>query len=329
MEELSGKFNSFIHEDGVLLNLGRNAFRYILLSIPDKIEKLYMPYYTCPVVWHGLAIINEHSIIKGLYFYRINENLEIAEDVELGEHDYIVANNYFGIKDLYIAELSKKYGNHLIIDNAQAFFAPVIQDTYAFYSPRKFFGVPDGGVAYVANDTKLVRYEVQDDSSDRLRHLQLRKDKGAEAGFASYQLNENKLDHLPMMKMSEYTYDVLCGIDYEASKERRRANYKILHDALGEMNELPLPEVDTFACPMVYPFIGKGDNEALRKILRDNRIYTATYWRTIGSAVSTNSFEEFLSHNIIPLPIDQRYEENEMLKIIEIAQKYDECTGKW
>lgn len=314
MEELSGNFNSFIHEDGVLLNLGRNAFRYILLSIPDEIENLYIPYYTCPVVWEHLSFSGK------VYFYRIDNNLEIAEDIELGEHDYLVANNYFGIKDLYMVELSQKYGNHLIIDNAQAFFSPVIPDTYAFYSPRKFFGVPDGGVAYTAFNSMPVACDEQDDSSNRLQHLQLRKEKGAEAGFATYQLNENKLDRLPMMKMSEYTFDVLCGIDYESAKERRRANFKILHEALGAKNELPVPEMDTFACPMVYPFKGKSNNEALRKTLRDNRVYVATYWPNIGSMISTNLFEEFLAKNIIPLPIDQRHGEDEMLKIIEIIR---------
>lgn len=312
MEELSGHFNSFIHEDGVLLNLGRNAFRYILLSIPDEIEKLYIPYYTCPVVW-------EHLFFSGkVYFYRIDKNLEIAEDIELGAHDYIVANNYFGIKDQYIEELSKKYGNHLIIDNAQAFFAPVIPDTYAFYSPRKFFGVPDGGVVYVANRANSVRCEEQDDSSDRLKHLQLRMEKGAEAGFATYQLNEAKLDKLPMKLMSNYTHEVLQGIDYAEIVEKRRTNYKMLHEALGAMNELLLPEMDSFVCPMVYPLIPKSGNTNLRKQLQEQRIYTATYWPNL-SKMNHDTVEERLAERIIPLPNDQRYNEEDMKRIIDIV----------
>lgn len=311
MEELSGKFNSFIHKDGVLLNLGRNAFRYILQSIPNDIDKLYIPYYTCPIVW-------EHLFFSGkIWFYRIDKNLEIAEDIDLGEHDYIVVNNYFGIKDQYIERLSKKYGNHLIVDNAQSFYAPVIPDTYAFYSPRKFFGVPDGGVAYVANDAKSVRCEAQDDSSDRLKHLQLRKEKGAEAGFATYQLNEGKLDKLPIQLMSDYTHEILCGIDYTTAKEKRRANYQLLHEALGEFNALALPSIDTFACPMVYPFIPKRSNANLRKKLQEQRIYTATYWPKLAE-LNNSTFEERLANTLIPLPIDQRYNKEEMQQIIKV-----------
>ena len=309
MEELSGNFNSFIHEDGVLLNLGRNAFRYILLSLPDEVENLYIPYYTCPVVW-------EHLFFSGkVYFYRIDINLEMAEDIELGEHDYIVVNNYFGIKDLYVAQLSKKYGNHLIIDNAQAFFAPVLPDIYAFYSPRKFFGVPDGGVAYVANHANKVRCEEQDDSSDRLRHLQLRREKGAEVGFATYQQNEGKLDKLPMKLMSDYTHEVLRGIDYAEAIKKRRTNYKMLHEVLGDLNALPLPLMDSFACPMVYPFMPKDGNTNLRKQLQEQRIYTATYWPNLAE-MNHGTLEEHLAQTLIPLPIDQRYGETEMQEMI-------------
>jgi hypothetical protein len=262
----------------------------------------------------------EHLFFSGkLYFYRIDINLEIAEDIELGEHDYIVVNNYFGIKDQYVEKLSKKYGNHLIVDNAQAFFAPVIPDTYAFYSPRKFFGVPDGGVAYVTSDAKPVRCEEQDDSSDRLKHLELRKEKEAETGFATYQLNEGKLDKLPMQLISEYTHSVLCGIDYATAIAKRRANYQMLHEAFGELNTLSLPSMDTFECPMVYPFIPKKSSSDLRKKLQEQRIYTGTYWPNLAG-LNHGTYEEYLAKAIIPLPIDQRYGEGDMKRIIKIIK---------
>lgn len=310
-EVLTGKFNTFIHENGVLLNTGRNALKYICQSIPDPIEKIFVPQYTCPVVWESICFADK--VIP----YPINRELEIAEDILLGENDYIVVNNYFGIKDAYIKQLSKKYGNHLIIDNAQAFFAPVILNTYAFYSPRKFFGVPDGGIAYTALDAIAIACNEQDDSSDRLAHLRMRRERGAEAGFALYQQNEHKLNDLPILRMSDYTHKILSGIDYYSVIETRRANYRTLHEALGARNALSLPAMDTFACPMVYPFIGKHDNEALRRTLRDNRIYTAIYWPNVGSAIRSNSIEEFLSRNLIPLPCDQRQNKNELAKIIK------------
>ena len=313
MEELSGKFNSFIHEDGVLLNLGRNAFRYILLSIPDEIEKLYIPYYTCPVVW-------EHLFFSGkVYFYRIDKNLEIAEDIELGVHDYIVANNYFGIKDQYMEELSKKYGNHLIIDNAQAFFAPVIPDTYAFYSPRKFFGVPDGGIACVPNDNKSWLLYDTDDSDDRLEHLRIRIEQGPEAGYKKFREAEDGLDNQETMQMSYYTREALLHIDYEKACEIRRRNFQMLHEALYNYNVLPIPDMDSFACPMAYPFVDCRHRDWRYK-MKEQRIFIPKFWPNVVS-YGYFDYEEMLAERIMPLPIDQRYGEEDMKRIIDVILK--------
>ena len=54
--EIGGYFNfelqnngNFPHDDGLLLNSGRNALEVIFLSI-GKITKLYIPYFTCDSV---------------------------------------------------------------------------------------------------------------------------------------------------------------------------------------------------------------------------------------------------------------------------------------
>ena len=51
-----------------------------------------------------------------------------------------------GIGLLTIQLLNKKYPN-LIVDNAQAFYMPHL-GLASFYSPRKFFGVADGGYLF-------------------------------------------------------------------------------------------------------------------------------------------------------------------------------------
>ena len=138
--------DNFPHKDGILLNTGRNALEYILRSIKD-IKSIYLPYFTCEVV---LEPIKKLGIPYN--FYNINPRFEIADRIILGEGDYIIVNNYYGIKDLYIRSLYARYGDHLIVDCAQAFFAPVVTGIKAFYSCRKFVGVADGGIAYLGNE---------------------------------------------------------------------------------------------------------------------------------------------------------------------------------
>ena len=125
MEAIGGYFEladlvergEFPHNDGVLLNTGRNALEYILRSI-GNVKHVYLPYYTCEVVLEPLKKLN----IPYTY-YHINSSFEIADELKPQESEYVIANNYYGIKDAYIEKLASQYGDKLIADCAQAFFS--------------------------------------------------------------------------------------------------------------------------------------------------------------------------------------------------------------
>lgn len=303
----------FPHNEGVLLNTGRNALEYILCSI-GNVKHVYLPYYTCEVVLEPLRKLN----IPYTY-YHINSYFEIADELNPQEGEYIIANNYYGIKDAYIEKLAEKYGDQLIVDCAQAFFAKTIPGIKAFYSMRKYVGVADGGVAYFGNlPDDLVKVEEMESTGEHDNHLFKRKQFGAEAGFADYQVNEKKLDDQPIRLMSLQTKWLLDHIDYDNVIARRRENYEHLHKALGALNALMLPDTDSFACPMVYPFMSKTDRNLCKELI-DNKVFVARYWPNVEDR---EGFEvEFnMAININPLPCDQRYEIEEMNKIINIIQ---------
>lgn len=296
-------------EGGVLLNTGRNALEYILKSIPD-IKKVYIPYYTCEVV---LEPLNRNNIIFN--FYCINNKFEIADDIRLEEGEYLVVNNYFGLKDAYISELAKLYGERLIVDNAQALFAPVLPGIKAFYSTRKFVGVADGGVA-VGVDGKYSLLYGEDDSSLHNSHLLIRKLHGAEAGFKKFQQNELKLENQPILRMCNKTRDILHHIDYHRIISCRRANFNFFEKKLGANNILQIPSLNTFTCPMVYPY-WSANGQKLRKTFINNNIYVACYWPNVLKWTLSNSLENAFAQNIIPLPIDQRYNEDHLSRILK------------
>ena len=293
--------------DGIALNTCRNALEYIILQLSDA-RRIFVPYFTCEAVIEPLK-----RLPIEYQFYHINEQLEIAEEIVLEEGDYIIANNYFGIKDAYIAGLAGKYGDRLIVDNAQALFAPVLPNIKAAYSTRKYVGVADGGFAVGVPTVDIIDYE-DDNSSEHDSHLYIRKERGAEAGFKDYQANECKLDNQLIRRMSPQTKMILSQIDYNSAIEKRKQNYEYLNNVLGEKNLLQLPSMDSFACPMVYPFM--TDDESLRPRLIQNKIFTACYWPNVLEWCGKNQLEYKLATQIIPLPIDQRYNEMDMDRII-------------
>lgn len=316
MKEIGGYFelelpivNNFPHKGGTALNSGRNALLCVLSSIP-RIEKIYIPYYTCDVV---LEPINKLGI--RCEFYHINSNLEISDCLELSEDEYLLYTNYFGIKDSYIAHISTCYGTRLIVDNAQALYAAPISGINTIYSPRKFVGIPDGGVAYCCADVMMSSIDI-DSSYDRFTHLVKRIDVGASNAYGDFKENSRKLKNQPLRKISKLTDRIIQSIDFEDVKERRLRNFQYLHNKLKEFNLLEIPPLTSFSCPMVYPLLVNDDS--LRNKLISKGIYVATYWPNVYEWVKEDTIEYTLAKNILPLPIDQRYTTEDMEQIIQI-----------
>lgn len=243
--EKLGVGRGFPQPGGAFLNTGRNCLEYILSSI-GNVRKAYLPYYTCIVVlepFDKLGIPYE--------FYSLDEDLHVKEDIKVNDDECIVYNNYFGVMDEYVGVLYRKYGKRLIVDAAQALYAKRLDGLNIFYSPRKFVGLSDSGVAFVENGGDVTQYPV-DDSTERMSHLFLRKEKGASAGYELFKENTDKLIMNPIRRLSVITSDLMGHIDFDEVRERRNANFAYLHEHLRESNKLHIPALDSFACPMVY-----------------------------------------------------------------------------
>lgn len=294
---------------GVLVNSGRHALEYIIRASKNTMKMLWLPHYTCDVV---LQPIRRCGV--NFKFYSINERFEIANDIVLKKGEFLLANNYFGIKDDYMSKLTGIYKNRLIVDNAQAFYCPEKLGSNYIYSPRKFFGIPDGGIVF--STTSLEEDLPEGFSSERCSHLLKRIDRNAESGYNDFRTNSSQLKDEPLTHMSKLTKGLLGTIDFEWIKIKRKTNFEILHSVLSETNKLIIPEKESYACPMVYPYMSNDPD--LRKRLIDNKIFVATYWPNVLDSCPIDSIEYQFASNIIPLPIDQRYGMEDMDKIIKI-----------
>ena len=300
--------DAFPHSDGVLLNSGRHSLEYILKSL-GEINRLWIPYYTCDVV---LQPIERLGIAYS--YYHINKDLKLAGDVVLADGEYLIYTNYFGIMDEYSKELATRYGNQLVLDNAQAFYAPHIEGINTFYSPRKFVGVPDGGIACTNHPISI---ELEHDLSySRCAHLLKRHELTPMDGYGDFKESSHQIAHSPLSKMSNLTQKMLTSLDHAAIMERRTINFTFLHAHLAESNDLHIPHIDSFACPMVYPY--SSEDSALRKRLITNQVYVATYWPNVLEWCKAGEIEYELCKNIIPIPIDQRYGAEDISRILEI-----------
>jgi hypothetical protein len=316
MKEIGGYFELELnpgneyHSTAIKLNLGRCAFEYVLRA--KKVLKVYLPYYTCDVMLEPITRTGVE-----FEFYNVDENMEpVFNYAALNENEYILVINYFGLKDKFINTLSKKVSN-LIVDNSQAFFAKPVRGIDTFYSPRKFFGVPDGGYLYC--DKILPENLDTDASSNRCGHLIGRIENGPEKFYNEFIVNDQKLCGEPLKQMSNLTRRLLQNVDYIRSAEIRKKNFLSLHENLSSRNEMGI-DIQNDSVPMIYPFLCK--KTGLREYLIHNKIFIARYWPNIIDWCGEGSLEYDFARLLVPLPIDQRYGSDEMKKIVFLVSNY-------
>lgn len=305
--ELDLPQHDFPHADAILLNSGRACIEHILRA--NDVRHVYVPKYTCDVVLEPLV-----ALAISWSFYSIDGQLKIAEPVSLGQGEYIIANNYFGVRDEYCQQLARLYGRNLILDCSQAFFAAPPRSAQCFYTPRKFFGVPDGGM--LCTDRTLdIDLEV-DSSWARSSHLLKRIDLGAENAFADFQRNDASLGGQGMKRLSPLTRKLLGAIDYDEALRRRKRNYEFLLRHLKPDNRLEISEDN--ACPMVFPYL--NHRPGLRRKLVEHKIFVATYWPNVFDWCDASETEHHLAEYLLPLPIDQRYGIEDMDRILSVLE---------
>ena len=288
----------------IKLNSGRNCLRYILDAY--EYRKIYLPHYSCNALLEPL-------MNKGIdfEFYGINNDFSPKFKKKLENDSAMIIINYFGLQ---VKNNVRNRDENIIIDNSQAFYLEPVQGVPTFYSPRKFFGVPDGG--YLFCDKKILLPDKRDVSHHRTMHLILRADGNTEDGYGYYKTHENGFTLIPLKQMSTLTRSILKSISYDEISEIRRVNFLYLHKALSAENELLIDQKNIYG-PMAYPLLRKNGKVLKEKLLK-NDVFIATYWPEVLGRTNQNDFEYYLTENLLALPVDQRYTHSDMEKIVSL-----------
>lgn len=297
------------HPNALALNTGRNALEYILRA--KLFKKVFLPYYTCDVMLEPILKLKIE-----VEFYSIDETLKPnIEYSKIRQDEVLIYTNYFGICDNQVNSVALNCSN-LIVDNSQSFYSFPIPGVDTFYSPRKFFGLPDG--AYLYTNSHLEDGFEKDISYNRCQHLLGRIDEGAQSHYQNFIYNSKGLCNQPILRISRLTHRLLSSINYKSIAEVRLQNFNFLHEELNNKNKLKF-EPTSINIPMVYPFLVENGVKIRRELI-DNEIFVATYWPNVKDWALPESFEYNLAENLIPLPIDQRYNNSDMRIIVDLIK---------
>ena len=310
MKEIGGYFGleDLMHKeyytDVIAFNTARNALLYLVQAY--NMSKIYIPYYLCDCI-QDTMVDNGVSTEK----YHVGDNFEPLFAKELGESEYILIVNFYGqIHAKKAKALQNKY-NNVILDNTQAFFQQPIKSMPTIYSCRKFFGVPDG--AYLTTEIILSDKFETDISKDRMQHILGRFEGNASDYYSDFKKNDADLANEPIKLMSKLTRNLMGAINYQKVIAKRNGNFKYLHDKLRDLNQLNL-SVPTG--PFAYPFYTEKAPE-IRKRLAEKKIYIPVLWPNVLEDQGASELEHRYAECILPIPCDQRYDSNDLNRIIK------------
>lgn len=295
-----------LYDDGIKLNCGRNALRYLLKS--RKIKTLWIPKFICDSC---IDILKLENIKINLYDIGIDFR---PIDLTPLENEWVYIINYYGQLSNDELRKWKQKHNNLIVDNAQAYFQEPLKGVDTLYTCRKFFGVPDGAILFT--DSRLNESLPIDESFDRIHYVLGRFERCAEEFYNEFTANNAIFKSLPIMQMSKLTDNLLHGIDYNVIMNIRTNNFTTLHESLMEINKLNL-EIPKGA--FMYPLYIQNGYE-LRKKLQANKIYIPMLWPSVMDLCRDNELVYDMAMNILPIPVDQRYSDKDMMRIVNIIK---------
>ena len=306
-----------IHRGAKLrLKSGRSCLKW--LAGFEQPKKILIPYYSCDALREGLE-----SCDAEISFYEIDSRLEIAK-AAIPDDVCLIYINYFGLKGEYAQRLETEIGRRLWLDQTHAFlFEPHAPHAWHFNSARKFFGVPDGAFLYAPEGVSVPHGDSLPRNTDyRFEHLLLRHLGRAEEGLPIFQENERR-NGGAIGGMSELTESLLSGVDFNQVARKRRENFIRLHGLLGSINRMDSALLNSLAAspPFCYPYLPLRPID--RRALSAVKIFVPAFWQEcVSRNCSGFAWERQLSREMLPLPVDHRYDTTDMARLAEMIRTY-------
>ncbi len=235
---------------------------------------------------------------------------------------------------LNVRELSNNLGDRfsIIIDAAQSAFGhldftPPLNGA-VLSCPRKALSISDGAALQISNicpnDYKMVQaLPVADRAStlkERAREILALQDPKREAeALAISAAAENSLPQYAC-RISELSKRRFLLIDKKKTNQRRIDNATIL---TAELSDLPLLLPNGPGVPFFWPFAIKNRHAVLDRLHR-LRVFATPLWADIPllSAAGNRRYPAAhrLSSELVGLPVDQRYSDQDMYKIASLVR---------
>ncbi len=290
-----------------------------------KPDRIWIPSHICESV---IQAIPQDSSIS---FYPVSNTLTIKDEDwlrKIQKGDLAIFVDYFGFNlNEAIMAKAKTKGAWILQDAAQALLSSFKRPfaDFILYSPRKFLGIPDGGIleSNCTEDFSSIELEPAPKRTEQqfakafANRSAFDKD-GRTTWFDDYRLAEiqNRSGSYEMGKQASSLLN--NGMNYWLMEVRRRENYSRLLKSLGSialLNHLPSDVV-----PLGFPIVHEK-RDLIQRALFGKQIYCPIHWMINSSIQSSVRQTHSLSNQILTLLCDHRMSDVQLKYMIKIVQE--------
>ena len=308
--------------DGLRLSSARSGIR--LLGERLSPAQIWMPSFLCRAMVDSVA-----GLKTQLLYYEVDGKLAVSDGdwlKKVGRGDVVIFIDYFGFPaPAQFVRAAKEKGAWIVEDACQALLSPQNPDAdYVLYSPRKFVGVPDGGILVQKKGHALDHIQLKAGSENwiqtSLRAGELRAEfdcTGADKGWFKLFQQTESLCPVEPSAMSEITQELLPLFDYAEISRRRRENYRTLARQLADT--ALYPELPGDVVPLGFPVVLRN-RDRIRMALFEKKIYSPVHWLIEGIVPPEFRASHKLASEIMTIPCDQRYGREDMSRIIKVLK---------
>lgn len=327
--------------DRLYYSLCREALYDISVSLMDTNKKVLIPAYTCQTV-----ITPFEEAGWQCEYFSIQKDLRIdvqslLKAVEEFQPSLIVVHPYFGMdlnkEEIHVLNAIQEKGVKIVLDLTQCLFST---DQYSFASfivasYRKWMPIPDGGYLINRTDsTQIVQPEEENteftvkekdamylrgqyfgNGEQRTKDVSIRLSKAADHYAES---------HIVPHKMSQVAYNLLNVEDKDKCQSQRNANYQHLFEHVKDNDRVRkvCSDIEAVTTAPLYFTIYVQDRQALQRLLVQDSIYAPVIWPVEDERVLIDEEVKYIYDHLLAIPCDQRYDENDMRRIVDIINKY-------
>jgi hypothetical protein len=342
LDIFDNRLNNFENSGCTFTSGGQSSMNFIVGQLRMKDDEfMLLPAYLCPtIVWN----LQRNRV--NFDFYRINRDLTIdIPDLEkkLLEHKVraVFFIDYFGFchdrGTLGCLKALKEKGIAIVEDAVQMlwFSRQEFIGDYVFNSYRKF--LPADGSLVISEaqghfeGSEDEYYEHQNTARMKLTAF-VKYGLGSMEDFVSLfaKAEEAYGKDTAVKGMADISRHLLNKVDAEHIGNVRRRNYEYLWDTLsGSVDIRPLLGKDLLGqnIPIGFPVLIEN-RDSIKKALRGRSIYCPAHWPILEEEwVQGFSDSIYLSERILTLPIDQRYDKEDLDRLVRELRAL--CKQNW